>query len=361
MGPEVIAELARVEAGIKGIEPAMAQLAQGPVVYTVVPRDPRPVNWLARGDVKNPGKEMQAGTVTCIPGTGGTFQLKSASDEGQRRAALAGWLTDPKNVLAWRSIVNRVWHYHFGQGLVDSPNDFGRMGSQPSHPELLDWLAVEFRDGGQSLKKLHRLIVTSAVYRQASTHRDDAAKTDSGNRYLWRMNRRRLDAESLRDTVLATSGKLDLKMGGPGFAAFGFKDDHSPHYLYEQHNVDDPKSFRRAIYRFVVRSVPDPFMECMDSPDPSLIVPVRTETITALQALALLNNPFMVRQAEHFAARISAAGESPEARADAAWRLAFARSPSKSEAELLVNHAREHGWASACRLLFNANEFLFID
>jgi len=361
IGPELRAEQSRATARIRAIEPEMAELSKGPVVYTVVPRAPRLVNWLPRGDVKNPGKEMQAGTVACVPGTGGAFTLTNAGDEGQRRAALAAWLVDSKNVLTWRSIVNRVWHYHFGQGLVDSPNDFGRMGSQPSHPELLDWLAVEFRDGGQSLKKLHRLIVTSAAYRQASTSREDAAKIDSGNRYLWRMNRRRLDAESLRDTVLAVSGRLDLKMGGPGFQAFGFKDDHSPHYLYDQHNVDDPRSFRRAIYRFVVRSVPDPFMECMDSPDPSLIVPVRTETITALQALALLNNPFMVRQAEHFAARVTPITETPEGRATAAWRFAFGRSPSKDETELLVGHAKEHGWASACRLLFNTNEFLFVD
>src|SRR5207253_3245877 len=143
-----------------------------------------------------------------------------------RRAALARWLTDPANVLTWRSIVNRVWHHHFGRGIVDSPNDLGRMGSLPTHPELLDWLAVEFRDGGGSLKKLHRLIVLSAAYRQVSTHDEANAKRDADNRYLWRMNRGRLDAEMLRDTLLAVSGKIDLTMGGPSVMQFDYKDSN---------------------------------------------------------------------------------------------------------------------------------------
>src|SRR5262249_4289538 len=155
----------------------------------------------------------------------------------------------------------------------------------------------------KSLKDLHRLIVTSAVYRQTSAHNADAAKFDSGNRLLWRMNRRKLEAEAVRDSVLLVSGKLDTRMGGPGFRAFWFKDDHSPHYSYEEHDPDDPASLRRSVYRFLVRSVPDPFMETLDCADPSLIVEKRNETLTALQALSLLNNRFMVRMAEHHAAR----------------------------------------------------------
>src|SRR5262249_31497982 len=196
----------------------------------------------------------------------------------QRRAAVAQCLTDRANPLPGRSIVNRVWRYHFGRGLVETPNDFGRMGGAPTHPELLDWLAVEFRDGGQSLKRLHRLLVTSATYRQSSAHDEGAAKLDSGNQYLWRMNRRGLEGAAIRDAVLAVSGRLDRSVGGPGFKPFGFLDDHSPHYAYEEHDPDDPASLRRSVYRFLVRSVPDPFMETLDCADPSSAVARRNET-----------------------------------------------------------------------------------
>jgi hypothetical protein len=226
---------------------------------------------------------------------------------------------------------------------------------------LLDWLAADFRDGGQSLKKLHRLMVMSAVYRQSSADNPAAAKTDAGNRWLWRMNRRRLDAESIRDAVLAVSGKLDLTMYGPGFDLFGFRDDHSPHYLYDQANIDDPKSYRRTIYRFVVRSVPDPLMECLDCADPSLNVPVRNTTITALQALALLNNPFLVRQAEHLAARVEPVGRDLPSRIDAVFRRALGRAMTEDERKTLAAYAHKHGLPNTCRLILNMNEFVFID
>src|SRR6185437_15136917 len=199
-----------------------------------------------RGSEKAPGREVGPGTVACLPGLPSRFPL-AGQPEGERRAALARWITAKGNPLTWRSIVNRLWLYHFGQGLVETPNDFGRMGGKPSHPELLDWLAVEFRDGGQSIQQLHRLIVNSATYRQTSADHAAYARIDSGNRLLWRMNRRRLDAESIRDAVLAVSGRLDLKMYGPGFRTFGFLDDHSPHYKYEEYNPDDPAGCRRSV------------------------------------------------------------------------------------------------------------------
>ncbi len=279
-----------------------------------------------------------------------------------RRAALAEWIASPANVLTWRSIVNRVWHYHFGRGLVDTPNDFGRNGSKPTHPELLDWLAVELRDGGQSLKAIHRLIVTSAVYRQSS--RDDAAsaRIDADNRWLWRMNRQRLDAEELRDSVLAVSGTLDTAMGGPGFALFRFKDDHSPIYDHTAPGaLDNPGARRRTVYRFVVRSVPNPFLECLDGADPNLNTPVRSTTITALQALALLNDAFMVKQSRAFARRLESLADDPARRIEAAFVLALGRPPRADERDALAAYARRHGLANACRLLFNTNEFLFID
>jgi hypothetical protein len=330
-------------------------------VFAAVPRAPRPIHVLHRGDVERPNEEVSAGRLSCVKGP--SFPLREADlgNEGARRAALAQWIADSENVLTWRSIANRIWQYHFGRGLVDTPNDFGRNGSQPTHPELLDWLAVELRHSG-SLKKLHRLILRSATYQQSS--RQDAAgtKVDADNRYLWRMNRQRLDAESVRDSVLAVSGKLDLRMGGPGFELFRFKDDHSPVYDHTAlEKINDPATFRRTVYRFTVRSVPNPFLECLDCADPNLNTPVRGTTLTALQALALLNDPFMVRQAEYFAERLKRTSDDPEKQTEAAYRLAFGRGPNVREREALVGYTAKHGLANACRVLFNTNEFVFID
>ncbi|MEX2561147.1 MAG: DUF1553 domain-containing protein, partial [Pirellulales bacterium] len=242
-----------------------------------------------------------------------------------------------------------------------TPNDFGRMGSQPTHPELLDWLATEFLAGGESLKRLHRLILTSSVYRQSSAQRVDGQRIDAGNRYLWRMNRARLDAESVRDAVLLITGKLDQAMGGPSARQFVFKDDHSPVYDYERFDVEQPGSFRRGVYRFIVRSVPDPFMDCLDSPDPSILTPQRNTTLTALQALTMLNNPFMLSQSRHFARRLEGISADPVEQLRQAWLLALGRTPRSEESEALVAYAKRHGLANACRLILNSNEFLFVD
>jgi hypothetical protein len=227
---------------------------------------------------------------------------------------------------------------------------------------LLDWLAVGFRDGGQSLKSLHRLVVRSAVYRQSSRDAPAAARLDADNRWLWRMNRRRLDAEEVRDSVLAVSGTLDSRMGGPGFALFHFKDDHSPIYDHAAPEaIDNPLVRRRTVYRFVVRSVPNPFLECLDGADPNVNTPVRTTTITALQALALLNDVFMVNQARAFARRLEAGDNDLRRRIEHAFVSALGRPPSATELDALATYAQKHGLANACRLLFNTNEFLFID
>ena len=230
------------------------------------------------------------------------FDLENSEDEGSRRLALARWLANADNPLTWRSIVNRVWHYHFGRGLVDTPNDFGRNGSLPTHPELLEWLAAEFRDSGGSLKRLHRLILESAVYRQSSRGDDKFAALDAGNRYLWRMNRRRIEAEALRDAVLYVSGNLDLTMGGPSFEAFDFEDDHSPRYRYCRYERIRERGGARSIATWCA-ACRIPFLEALDCPDPSLKTPVRQQTLTALHALALLNDSFMIEQAQRFAVR----------------------------------------------------------
>ncbi len=314
--------------------------------------EPREVRVLDRGSVSAAGKVVLPGALRAVPGLKAEFE---AGDEGARRAALASWIVDEKNVLAWRSIVNRVWHYHFGAGLVDSPNDFGRMGSQPSHPELLDWLAVWFRDEAKgSLKKLHKLMVMSRAYRQVSAQNEAAAKVDGDNRLLWRMNRMRLDAESVRDAALDAAGKIDLTMGGPGVRMFWFKDDHSPVYDYTKFDLDGEGAYRRSIYRFIVRSVPDPFLERLDCPDPSVLTPKRSTTLTAIQALAMWNNPFMLRMAEHLAARVN--GD-----VGMAGRLVLGRELNASEMEAYRGYAAKHGMANLSRLLLNTNEFLFVD
>ncbi len=323
--------------------------------------EPRPVHLLARGSVEAPGKRMSSGTVSAVSHLPARFELPDSAKEGERRLALANWITDPANPLAWRSIVNRIWHYHFGRGIVDTPNDFGQMGGRPTHPELLDWLAVWFRDTGGSLKSLHRLIVNSAVYRQASAHNSDHEVVDSSNQFLWRMNRRRLDAESLRDSVLAVSSQLDPTMGGPSAEHFFFKDDHSPIYDYSRFDFESPQARRRGVYRFLVRSVQDPFMESLDCADPSLLVDRRSSTLTAVQALALLNDPLMVQQSEHFAARMRAHSRDLGRQIDYAYRVALARPPSPEEARTLADYATRRGTANLARLIFNSNEFMFVD
>jgi hypothetical protein len=324
---------------------------------------PRPVHVLDRGSLSAPGPEARAGALSALPHLAGLFRsLPSDANEGQRRAALAQWISHPENPLTWRSIVNRVWHYHFGSGLVDTPSDFGRMGSAPTHPELLDFLALYFRDEAKgSFKQLHRLILLSQTYRQASTHNAQAAKIDADNRLLWRMNRSRLDAEAIRDSALAITGQLDLRAGGPADRLFVFKDDHSPVYDYGAFDPGSAQAQRRSIYRFIVRSVPDPFFERLDCPDPSVLTPKRSMTLTAIQALALLNNPFMVRMAQQLAARVERDALSLPARIQLAAQMTLNRGLSAEELSQFQPYAQEHGLANLCRLLLNANEFHFID
>ena len=356
-------EYYRLQAVFAGVDRANRAFNQTQLVYAAAAefkaegnftpaKGVRPVHLLARGDVTRPLELVTAGALACVPGVNADFA--PTDNEGARRTALANWITHPANMLTRRSIVNRVWQYHFGRGLVDTPNDFGLMGALPTHPELLDWLAWWFLENGESFKELHRLLLTSATFRQRSAPHPAHAKVDPENRFLWRMNRHRLDAEEIRDAMLAVSGTLDLKMGGPSVRQFHFKDDHSPVYDYTRFDVDSPASFRRSIYRHIVRSVPDPFMDCLDAADPNLLTARRNSTLTALQALATLNNPFVVRQAEHFAERV--AGDMA-----LAWKLACSRGLSIEEAAKLNQYANEHGVANACRVILNSSEFLFVD
>lgn len=322
----------------------------------------RPVHVLRRGDINHPLDAAVPGALSCIGGLESRFALPNPADEGARRAALARWISARGNVLTWRSIVNRVWHYHFGRGLCATPNDLGKMGLPPTHPDLLDYLAARFRDDGGSLKNLHRLIVTSAAYRQTSVHRADLAMLDSDNALLWRMNRTRLDAESVRDAALAVSGKLDSTMHGPSVKHFVQSPGiHvTPLVDYNRYDPDHPHSFRRAVYRFVFRTLPDPLLDTLDCPDASQFMPARASSVTPLQALALLNDKFMVRQSEHFAARLSAHAMDHFSQVQLAYQLALGRRATDAEATALTQYAKRYGLPNACRLLLNCNEFIFV-
>ncbi len=321
----------------------------------------RPVHVLRRGDVRHPLDAAVPGALSCVPGLEARLRLASPDDEGERRAAFAKWVSDARNPLTWRSIANRVWHYHFGRGIVATPSDFGRMGAQPTHPELLDWLAATLLEDGGTLKKLHRRIVTSAAYRQSSRHHADYAKIDGDNQYLWRMNRTRLDAESVRDAVLAASGKLDAALGGPSVKHFRQSPGihRTPKVDYLAFDPDGPGGHRRSVYRFIFRTLPDPFMDALDCPDASQFTAARASSVTVLQALAMLNDRFMVRMSEHFAKRVELAGPL-DAQVGQACRLALGREPTDRERAALAGYAARHGMANACRLLLNCNEFLFV-
>ncbi|CAN5257537.1 PSD1 and planctomycete cytochrome C domain-containing protein [soil metagenome] len=322
----------------------------------------RPIHVLDRGDIHSPLGPALPGALGCVPGLPARFELPDPTDEGARRAALADWLAHPDNVLTWRSIANRVWHYHFGRGIVATPDDFGKMGAAPSHPELLDWLAAGLRSNDGSLKWLHKEIVLSATYRQAADERPDGLAADPENRLLWRMPSRRLDAECVRDAVLSLSGMLDLRMGGPSDRQFHTSPGvHvTPVVDYLGLDPDDPANFRRSVYRFVFRTVPDPLMQALDCPDASHPAPRRETSATSLQALALRNNPFLVRQAAHLATDLERGRDGLAAQVDELFLRAYARPPTGRERAEVAAYAAQHGLANACRIILNTSEFLFV-
>ncbi len=323
---------------------------------------PRPIHLLVRGQVTQPLAEVAPGSLSALTFRPIEFALGPNSSEGDRRVALAHWISDPTNPLTWRSIVNRVWLYHFGRGFVDTPNDIGHNGGSPTHPDLLDWLAADFRDSGGSLKRLHRLIVKSETYRQSSSNNAIGERLDSNNTLLWKQNRRRLEAEAIRDSVLAVSGTLDKSMGGPGWQDFVVQfPDHSPHYEYGLADPEDVKTWRRSVYRFIVRSQTQPWMTSLDCADPSMRVDKRNESLSSIQALALLNNGFILTQAKHFADRVAKESNDISEQVEIAHRLAFGHAPSDVQRAPLIEFAKMHGVPYLCRMFFNLNAFTFVD
>ena len=337
----------------------LAELSSLPVSYAGNREQPPPTRKLKRGDVSQPAEVVTPGVVSAVGGSYSELGLTADAPEGQRRLKFAEWLASSENPLPARVMVNRLWHFHFGQGLVSTPNDFGKAGSPPSHPELLDWLAAEFIRSGWSVKAIQRLIVTSSTYRMDSSFREEAARIDSENQWLWRFSPRRLEAEAIRDAMLSVSGEINLAIGGPSFRPFEVV--KFPANAYEPTDKLGPEYNRRSIYRMNVNSGKEPLLDTFDCPDPSVKTPKRGTTSTALQALALMNNPFIQRQADRLARRSQAdPNDSPESTVDRAYRFALGRWPSVEERLRGTKVVQERGLTHLCWALLNSTEFIYV-
>jgi mono/diheme cytochrome c family protein len=342
-------------AALESLRKEREAAAQPPVAYAGNFSEPPASYRLHRGDPMQKREEVAPGTLELFK----PVTLSTNAPERQRREALANWIANRDNPLTARVFVNRVWQHHFGVGLVSTPNDFGKNGSPPSHPDLLDWLADEFVASGWSVKTLQRRILTSATWRQSDAPVAAGLRADAGSRLLWRFPPRRLEAEAIRDSVLAVSGELDRTAGGPGF----FLHDVDRENVYHYHPKEEfgPAESRRMIYAFKVRMEQDGIFGSFDCPDGSLVVPRRSVSTTPLQALNLFNSRFVLRQSEAFAGRLrKEAGGDPKSQVRRAWSLVYNRTPAPAEESEALDFLRAEGLPALCRAMFNSNEFLFI-
>ncbi len=351
---KAVAEKEKSQAALAALPPV-----SGAVSYVGTRNNPAPTRRLIRGEVTSPDEVVTPGGLSAIADLNPDFGLPADAPEAERRKKFAAWLSDPKNPLPARVMANRVWHLHFGQGIVSTPNDFGIAGAKPTHPELLDWLAAKFIESDWSIKSLHRLIVNSATYRQSSVSKVAATAIDAGNTLLWRYAPRRLEAEAIRDAMLAVSGQINPQAGGPGFRAFdaiGF-----PANVYAIADKQGPEFNRRTVYRMNVNSGKDPLLDTFDCPDPSVKTPSRGVTTTPLQALGLMNNSFVQRQANHLAERaMKAAGNESVKAIQLVYRLALGRTPSAEEAARAAPAAKDRALKSVCWALLNSSEFVYL-
>ncbi|MBI3851571.1 MAG: DUF1553 domain-containing protein [Verrucomicrobia bacterium] len=341
---------------IKLIEKQLKQSTDFQQVYAGKFVKPERTYRLFRGD---PMQKREAVKPAALSEFGKRIELPEDAPDTERRLALARWIINPQNPLTARVMVNRLWQHHFGEGLVGTPSDFGRNGIKPSNPELLDWLATEFMARGWSLKAMHRLILLSSTYRQSTKPNPHALTIDASNRMLWRFPPLRLEAEPIRDAILSVSGKLDLKMGGPGFDLFEPNDNYVK--VYNSKKEFGPADWRRMVYQSKPRMQLDDTFGAFDCPDAGQIAPKRNASTTPLQALNLLNSSFMLQQSGFFAERLKQeAGNDPKAQARRAFWLAFGRESTKSEVAASVKLIKESGLSIFCRALFSANEFLYV-
>ncbi len=324
------------------------------------PRKARPVHLLKRGEIRRKSDIIGPGSLDCL----NHMPLPPGElSESLARAWLSDWIGHKDNPLTWRTIANRVWQTHFGKGIVATPNDFGNMGEAPTHPELLDYLATLVRDNGGHLKPLHRLILTSSTWMQASQSNPQASKQDAANRFYWTAPRRKLDAEQFRDALLLAAGRLDTRMGGPSEQQFLTKASvHvTPTIDYKGFDWTKAGNHRRSVYRFIYRTLPDPLVESLDGADAAQFTPVRTESTGPLQALALWNDPFILAMAGFMAADVARESGNPRSQIAIACQRLWGREPDPNEAFVLLPHLKKAGLASLCRVLMNSSEFLYLD
>ncbi len=338
---------------------------EGSYVHTGPGKYQVPPSYLfIRGDVNSPGPEMKPGFVSVITHGNPPVELPPASGHTSgRRLALAEWLVSPENPLTARVIVNRIWHHHFGRGLVSTLDNFGKMGELPTNPELLDWLATEFIARGWSIKSMHRLIMTSDAYQRESQFDDESnLAKDPENRLNWRFRLQRLDAEVLRDSILAVSGALNREMFGkpvfPKLQAEFMAQTKEGIWLDQE---DGPEVWRRSIYIYRKRGLPFPFLDVFDLPNQNISCGARNVSTVPTQALALMNDEFVLRQAKLFANRLAEArpGDSTK-QVELAYRLALDRTPADEELRLGVDFLKQHKLADFAHVMLNLNEFLYV-
>ena len=365
---------------LNNAEARRQQLREATTVYAGNFEAPQPTFRLFRGEPLARREQVAPSAVEVL----GKLNLTEETTEQQRRKALADWITSPDNPLTARVIVNRIWQWHFGQGLVNTPSDFGKGGVKPTHPELLDWLARQLIDHNWSIKHIHRLILTSATYQQSGAPGEAGLKIDAGCQLWWRFPSRRLEAEPIRDSILSVTGLLNDRMYGPGFSAFEVDLENVRHYFPKTTYSND--DFRRMIYQTKVRQEQDSVFGIFDCPDAASSVPRRSRSTTPLQALNLLNSTFMLQQADAFANRLENAvkdktqsnkpqpaklqtdpppdepvvGDVTEFQIGKAFWLCFSRNPTPDELNDSKDFIRQQGLSAFCRAILNSNEFLFI-
>jgi mono/diheme cytochrome c family protein len=347
-------ELAQVNQQLSTIPPL-------PLVWAGKFDQPKEKTYVHKGgDPMRRGADVAPASLAVLDQTQKPYALNADAPESERRLSLANWIASDENPLTARVLANRVWHYHFGTGLVDTPSDFGYLGGKPSHPELLDWLARRLQHHGWRLKPLHREILLSQTYRQSSDSREDAARLDASARLLWRFPARRLSAEEIRDSVLAVTGKLDLKMGGPGFRLYRYLQDNvSTYWPLDQHS---PETYRRAVYHQNARASLIEGLTDFDLPDSAYSTPSRTSTTSPLQALTLLNHRFTLEMSDALTERAQREAPNDEpAQIRRVFALAFQRQPTPEEQQAALKLIGSHGWRAFCRAVLNANELIYLN
>jgi len=325
---------------------------------------------LLRGNPNTPGAAVEPAVPEVLRHFPPDFSIHPRQSTTGRRAALADWIASPENPLTWRVMANRLWQYHFGRGLSETPNNLGTSGARPTHPELLDWLACVLRDNGGRLKPVHKLIVQSRTYRQSSSHRPAAARSDPENRTWWRYQPHRLEAEVVRDSILLASGKLNLQMGGPGIQPRLPAEllRRSKRNSWARVKQESAEHWRRSVYIYIKRQLPMPMLDLLDAPDAAQSCAVRFTSTTPTQSLVLLNDQFVNQQARFLAERALAEDSSAAVQTmiQRVWALPVS-AEKVAEGEAFVTQRTEKGRSTIAALtdlgvvLFNSSQFVYVD